>query len=181
MNNTVLAKRYAKALFQVGKEENALDDFNKALAEMAKLHAEVPEVGDVLTNPLYPQDVREKVMTHLVEALQAPTLMANFFNLLVQKRRADVLPDIAQVFRVLVDEERNMCRGTVISAAAISSDLNDKIKSTLEKITGKQVVVANEVDPAIIGGIIARVGDLVLDGSIKTQLKGLEESIKGSE
>jgi len=181
VKNTILAKRYAKALFQVGKEENALDDFSTALSEMVQVYAEVPEVGDVLTNPIYPQDVREKVMSHLVEAMKTPALMANFFNLLVQKRRAGVLPDIAEVFRALVDDERNMCQGTVISATDISSELNDKIKATLEKITGKQVVVKNEVDPAIIGGIIARVGDLVMDGSIKTQLKGLEESIKGSE
>lgn len=181
MNNTVLAKRYAKALFQVGKEENALADFSKTLTEMAELYTEVPEVVDGLTNPLYPQDVREKVMEHLVGAMKASALMANFLNLLVQKRRADVLPDIAMVFQALVDDENNMCQGTVISASEISSDLNDKIKATLEKITGKQVVVTNEIDPTIIGGIIARVGDLLLDGSIKTQLKGLEESIKGSE
>ncbi|MCK4839681.1 MAG: F0F1 ATP synthase subunit delta [Desulfobulbaceae bacterium] len=181
MNNTVLAKRYAKALFQVGKEESALDDFSKALSEMAALYIEVPEVVDGLTNRLYPQDVREKVMEHLIGAMKASALMANFLNLLVQKGRADVLPDIAMVFKALVDDERNMCQGTVISASEISSDLNDKIKATLEKITGKQVVVTNDVDPTIIGGIIARVGDLVLDGSIKTQLKGLEESIKGSE
>ena len=181
MNNTVLAKRYAKALFQVGKEENALADFSKSLSEMAELYTETPEVVDGLTNPLYPQDVREKVMAHLVGAMKASPLMANFLNLLVQKRRADVLPDIAMVFQALVDDENNMCQGTVISASEISSDLNDKIKATLEKITGKQVVVTNEIDPTIIGGIIARVGDLLLDGSIKTQLKGLEESIKGSE
>lgn len=181
MNNTVLAKRYAKALFQVGKEENALDDFSKVLTEMAGIYTEVPEVVDGLTNPLYPQDVREKVMEHLVGAIKASALMANFLNLLVQKRRADVLPEIAMVFQALVDEENNMCQGTVISASEISGELNDKIKATLEKITGKQVVVTNEIDPSIIGGIIARVGDLLLDGSIKTQLKGLEESIKGSE
>ena len=181
MNNTVLAKRYAKALFQVGKEENALADFSKTVTEMAELYTEVPEVVDGLTNPLYPQDVREKVMEHLVGAMKASALMANFLNLLVQKRRADVLPEIAMVFQALVDDENNMCQGTVISASEISSDLNDKIKATLEKITGKQVVVTNEIDPTIIGGIIARVGDLLLDGSIKTQLKGLEESIKGSE
>ena len=181
MNNTVLAKRYAKALFQVGKEENALDKFSSALSDMAKLYADVPEVVDGLTNPLYPQEIREKVMEKLVGAMKVSTLMANFFNLLVQKRRADVLPDIAEVFQSLVDDENNMCQGTVVSAMKISSKLNDKIKATLEKITGKQVVVSNEIDPSIIGGIIARVGDLVLDGSIKTQLKGLEESIKGSE
>jgi F-type H+-transporting ATPase subunit delta len=181
VNNTVLAKRYAKALFQVGKEENGLADFSKTLSQMAEFYAETPEVVDGLTNPLYPQDVREKVMAHLVGAMKASPLMANFFNLLVQKRRADVLPEIAMVFQALVDEENNMCQGTVISASKISSGLNKKIKATLEEITGKQVVVTNEVDPSIIGGIIARVGDLLLDGSIKTQLKGLEESIKGSE
>ena len=69
----------------------------------------------------------------------------------------------------------------MVSATKISGKLNDKIKATLEKITGKQVVVTNEIDPSIIGGIVARVGDLLLDGSIKTQLQDLKESIQGSE
>lgn len=181
MKNTVLAKRYAKALFQVGKEENALDSFNNALAEMATLYAQVPEVVDGLTNPLYPQDVREKVMAHLLGKMQASPMVANFMKLLVQKRRAEVLPDIAEVFQALVDAERNTCRGKVVSAAPLSGALNSKIKATLEKITGKQVLLRTEIDPSIIGGIVAQVGDLVLDGSIKMQLTGLKESIKGSE
>ena len=181
MKNTVLAKRYAKALFQVGKEENALDSFNSALAEMAVLYGQVPEVVDSLTNPLYPLEVREKVMEHLLAKMQVSTMVGNFMKLLVQKRRANALPDIAEVFQALVDVERNMCRGTVTSAAPLSGALNSKIKATLEKITGKQVLLRTEIDPTIIGGIIAQVGDLVLDGSIKTQLTGLKESIKGSE
>jgi F-type H+-transporting ATPase subunit delta len=181
VKNTVLAKRYAKALFQVGKEENALDSFNSALAEMAALYVQVPEVVDALTNPLYPLEVREKVMAQLLAKMQGPAMVANFMKLLVQKRRANALPDIAEVFQALVDVERNMCRGTVTSAAPLSGALNSKIKATLEKITGKQVLLRTEINPAIIGGIIAQVGDLVLDGSIKTQLTGLKESIKGSE
>jgi len=181
VNNTVLAKRYAKALFQVGKDEKSLEKFSKTLTEMAQLYADYPEVADGLTNPIYPQEVREKVMEHLVGAMKASPMMANFLNLLVQKRRTDVLPDIAEVFQSMVDEENNVCQGVVVSASKVSAGLNKKIKTTLEKITGKQVVVTNEVDSTIIGGIIAKVGDLVLDGSIKSQLKGLEESIKGSE
>ena len=91
------------------------------------------------------------------------------------------LVDQVREHQALVDEERNVCQGTVVSASEIDSGLNDKIKATLEKITGKQVVLTKEVDPSIIGGIVAKVGDLVLDGSIKTQLTGLKESIKGSE
>jgi len=181
VKNTVLAKRYAKALFQVGKEENALDSFNTALAEMTALYVQVPEVVDGLTNPLYPLQAREKVMEHLLAKMQVSTMVGNFLKLLVQKRRADTLPEIAGVFQTMVDEERNMCRGTVISAAPLNGVLNSKIKATLEKITGKQVLLRTEIDPSIIGGIVAQVGDLVLDGSIKTQLTGLKESIIGSE
>ena len=181
MKNTVLAKRYAKALFQVGKEENSLDEFNRALNELAGLYAAVPEVVDGLSNLVYPQDVREKVMEHLLGKLKVSTMVANFMKLLVQKRRAEVLPEIAEVFQDMVDKERNMCRGTVVSVAPLSGALNSKIKETLEKITGKQVLLKTEIDASIIGGIVAKVGDLVLDGSIKTQLTGLKESIKGSE
>jgi F-type H+-transporting ATPase subunit delta len=181
VKNTVLAKRYAKALFQVGKEENSLDEFNRALTELSGLYAAVPEVVDGLSNLIYPQDVREKVMEHLLGKMQVSAMVANFMKLLVQKRRAEFLPDIAEVFQAMVDKERNMCRGTVISSTPLSGALNSKIKETLEKITGKQVLLRTEIDDTIIGGIVAKVGDLVLDGSIKTQLTGLKESIKGSE
>jgi len=79
------------------------------------------------------------------------------------------------------DADQNISRGTVITASEISGELQTKVQSTLENITGNKVILTSEINPAIIGGIIAKVGDLVIDGSIKTQLAGLNESIKGSE
>ncbi len=181
MKNAVLAKRYAKALFAVGKEEGAFEDYSKALNDMAGLYASIPEMSDALTNQIYPLEVREKVMAHLIPALGISQVMGNFFKLLVQKRRANILPEIADVFQAMVDADKNMCRGMVTSALELSPALSDKVKATLEKITGKKVVLSTRVDPSIIGGIVAKVGDLVLDGSIKSQLAGLKESIKGSE
>jgi len=181
VKNAVLAKRYAKALFAVGKEESAFDDYSQALKAMADLFAGIPEVSDALTNPLYPVEVREKVMEHILASAGVSQVMGNFFKLLVQKRRADILPDVAQVFQAMVDADKNMCQGTVVSAMELTPELSAKVKETLEKITGKQVVLTTQVDPSIIGGIVAKVGDLVLDGSIKSQLAGLKESIKGSE
>ena len=136
---------------------------------------------DALTNPLYPMELREKVMADLISGLQADQLMANFLNLVVQKKRADILPEIADEFQVLIDADQNISRGTVTSATEISGELQAKVQSTLENITGKKVILTSEIDPSIIGGIVAKVGDLVMDGSIKTQLAGLNESIKGSE
>jgi len=181
VKNTVLAKRYAKALFAVGKEGNAFAEFTKTLNSMAELFAGMPEVADALTNPLYPVEAREKVMEHLLTSMQVSQVLGNFFKLLVQKKRANILPDVAAVFQAMVDAENNMCQGTVVSAMELTPELSAKVKATLEKITGKQVVLTAQVDPSIIGGIVAKVGDLVLDGSIKSQLAGLKESIKGSE
>ena len=180
MKNTVIAKRYAKALFAVGKEGNAFAEFTKTLNAMAELFVGMPEVADALTNPLYPVETREKVMEHLLASMQVSQVLGNFFKLLVQKKRANILPDIAAVFQAMVDADNNMCQGTVVSAMELTPELSAKVKATLEKITGKQVVLTAQVDPSIIGGIVAKVGDLVLDGSIKSQLAGLKESIKGS-
>lgn len=180
MKNTILANRYAKALFAVAQEENAFEEYAKHLNELADTFASVPEVGDALVNPVYPLEVREKVMDHIIVALDASPIMRNFLLLVVRKKRAAVLPEIAEAFQGLVDQLANTCQGTVVSAIELDETLKQKVQETLEKLTGKTVVLTTKVDPSIIGGVVAKVGDLVLDGSIKSQLTGLKESIKGS-
>ncbi len=180
MKNSILARRYAKALFAVGKEEAAVDAYAKALSELAALYANTPEVKDALINPMYPIDVRVKVIKDLMQTMGAIQVISNFMTLLVQKKRAAFLPEITEAFQALVDEDKNICRGTVVTATALSPALQSKVEAAMATLTGKQVSLASAVDPAIIGGFIAKVGDLVLDGSIKSQLEGLKESIKGS-
>lgn len=181
MRQTILARRYAKALFSLGKEQDKFGDYNQALGAIAGLYEANPEVEDSLTNPLYPLEARQKVMAKIAEVAQADTMLAAFLNLLVEKHRADILPDIAQVMQVMVDSEQGISHGSVVSAVDLDAALLEKIQATLEKITGNQVILESEVDPTIIGGVIAKVGDLVLDGSIRTQLNGLKESIKGRD
>lgn len=181
MKQTILARRYAKALFAVGKEKNTFETYREVLLALKDVYANVPEMAAVLTNPLYPMDLREKAMAGIVASLKVDKIMGNFLGLLVQKKRAEILPDIADEFSVMVDNEKNICHGHVISAVSMNSKLHKKVKTTLEKLTGKKVELTTSVDPTIIGGIIAKVGDLVLDGSIKTQLASLKDTIKGRE
>ena len=181
MRQTILAKRYAKALFAVSREEGTSDAYRETLNVLGDFMGTYPESMDALTNLLYPMELREKVMAQLVKALQADQYMTNFLNLVVQKRRADILPEIGAQFQALVDADQNVSRGRVIAASEISGALQAKVQTALENITGKKVILTAEIDPSIIGGIVAKVGDLVMDGSIKTQLAGLNESIKGSE
>ncbi len=181
MKQTILAKRYAKAIFSVGQEQNKYEEYNEALQGLSDLYSTHPEVIDALTNPLYPMDVKEKVMKGIVGSMMVDSIMDNFLNLLVQKKRAEILPEIAVAYQTMVDEAKNISHGNVISAITLSDELKEKIQTILEKLTGKKVELTTSVDPSIMGGIIAQVGDLVLDGSIKTQLAGLKDSIKGRE
>lgn len=180
MKNTIIAKRYAKALFAVGKEENAVELYAQALNIMGSLYAQAPPVQDALTNPMYPLEVRVKVVRDIMASMEASDVITRFMALLVEKKRAVALPEIAEAFQGLVDADKNMCRATVISATELNTAMRVKVESALSSLTGKEVAVTATVDPSIIGGIIAKVGDLVLDGSIKSQLNGLKESIKGS-
>jgi len=181
VKQTILARRYAKALFSVGKEQGTFGAYNDALQALSALYTSTPEVVDALTNPLYPMEIREKVMAGIVKSMETDTVMGNFLNLLVEKKRAEILPEIAEEFQIMVDEEQNISHGSVISAVELSDELQAKVRATLEKLTGKKVELTVSVDPSIIGGVIAKVGDLVLDGSIKAQLAGLKDSIKGRE
>ncbi len=181
MKQTILAKRYAKALFAIGKENSTYETYSEGLKAVAALFKSHPEVEDALTNPLYPIDVREKAMAAMVDSMDTDKVMGNFLKLLVEKKRAEILPEIAEAFQVMVDEHKNISHGSVVSAIELDADLQNKIKETLEKITGKKVELTASVDPSIIGGMVAKVGDLVLDGSIRTQLASLKGSIKGRE
>jgi F-type H+-transporting ATPase subunit delta len=181
VKQTILAKRYAKAIFTVGQEQKKYEKYNDVLQGLAGLYETHPEVIDALTNPLYPMDVKEKVMQGIVASMKVDKIMGNFLNLLVQKKRAQILPEIAVAYQTMVDEAKNISHGNVISAIELSDQLKANVQKILEKLTGKKVELTTSVDPSIIGGIIAQVGDLVLDGSIKTQLAGLKDSIKGRE
>lgn len=181
MKQTILAKRYAKAIFTVGQEQKKYEEYNEVLQGLANLYSTHPDVIDALTNPLYPMDVKENVMKGIVKSMKVDKIMGNFLNLLVQKKRAEILPEIALAYKTMVDEAKNISHGNVISAIELSDELKENVRKILEKLTGKKVELTTSVDSSIIGGIIAQVGDLVLDGSIKTQLAGLKDSIKGRE
>jgi len=178
----ILAKRYAKAIFSLGKEQGKVEAYAESLNAIAELYKNTElEVEDALTNPLYPVDARQKVMAKIAESVDADAIMTGFLNLLIEKKRVDVIPEIATAVQEMLDREENISHGSVISAIELDSTLLEKIQATLEKITGNKVILETQVDPSIIGGIVAKVGDLVLDGSIRTQLNGLKESIKGRE
>ena len=123
---------------------------------------------------------RKKLLLRIAELLKLSPLVSNFLKLLFDKLRLAALPGIAQVYQHLSDELENLKRAQVKSAVPLDEDTQKRLGQALEELTKSKVVMEFEEDPAIIGGVIARVGDLVLDGTVRSQLYSLRESlIKG--
>ena len=181
MISTVLAKRYAKALFAVGKEEDKLQAFNETLQELNTFLKDNPDIEAALESPIIGLDVKQDVTEELIKAAGVDDTMANFLRVLVEKNRIHYLSLIAEAYQELMDEEMGVVRARVTTAVPLSEEIKSQMKEVFAKATGKEVVLVAEEDPEIIGGVVAHVGDMVWDGSIKSQLEGFKESIGRGE
>ena len=181
MKNLAIARRYAKALLLIGKEDGQTDTYRKELGAFANLIEQEKSLQQVLVNPLYNADGRKKVLTSVMDNLNLSRAMTTFLLFLFDKGRIGFLGNINDFFQKFADELKGVARASLVSATELSSETVDKIRSALSKRTGKDIILEVEQDPSLIGGIVTRIGDLVLDGSIRTQLLNMKESLKRGE
>jgi F-type H+-transporting ATPase subunit delta len=175
-----VARRYAKALLTLGKEDGKYQEYGEGLSGFAHLLEREPELKDALLNPVHSRDDRHKLLLRILELLKMSPMVANLLQLLFDKNRLNALAGIAISYQELLDAVENVSRAKVKTAIALDEPTQKRLRKTLEKLTGSTVVMAVEEDPSILGGIVARVGDLVLDGSVRSQIQSLRESlIKG--
>ncbi len=174
MTGTVLGKRYATALFAVAKEDGKLEEFGASLRALGGLLEANPEVEMALVSPVYPADIKQKIVDELIKALSIEGILVNFLGLLVDRRRIQYLASIISSYEELMDEEMGVVRAVVKTAVSMTPELEASIAKIMADISGKKVVLRSEVDPAIIGGVVARIGDTVWDGSIRSQLRGFK-------
>ncbi len=181
MKNMAIARRYAKALMLIGKEDGQTETYRKELEGFSDLIATEKSLERAINNPLYDAAARRKVLATIIKKLALSGVMKSFFMLLFDKGRFVYLGSISDFYQKLADELKGIGRASLVSATALSSETVEKIRATLSERTGKDIILEVEQDPSLIGGIITRIGDLVLDGSIKTQLLSMRESLKKGE
>lgn len=179
MINTTLARRYAKALVEIGQAQNALDKFGQDLAGISELMSTSRDLREVLINPVFTKDDKKAIARDVLTKLGAEPLVANFVCVLIDRKRIDQLEGIETAFRAQVDQIRGITRGEIISAETLPEDIIAQVTAALSQTSGKQVVVTTRQDAALIGGLVAKVGDMQFDGTIRTQLNQLKESLKG--
>jgi F-type H+-transporting ATPase subunit delta len=172
-----LARRYAKALLEIGVKQSTYDTLGRELDRLAETFTKSPELRHALENPVFPLEKRRQVLEELARKLALSKTVRNFVLLLLDKGRIAHLPAIARAHRTLVDEHAGRVRATVISARPLDPALESRLKAALEKQSGKTVLLEKREDPSIIGGLVTQLGDLLYDGSVRTQLARLREQL----
>ncbi|MBO8143883.1 MAG: ATP synthase F1 subunit delta [Thermodesulfobacterium sp.] len=179
MRAMAIAFKYAKGLFTVAKELNKTKEFGEELNQIKDLLTSMPEVLSALQNPIYPPDLKMEIIDEVLKSIKVDPEIERFLKLLVERRRIQYIKEIVAMYQELLDEELNIARGEVITAYPLSPEEKKELEEVLKEYLKKEVILESKVDEEIIGGIKIKIGDLIFDGSLKTQLGKFKEIIKG--
>jgi F-type H+-transporting ATPase subunit delta len=173
-----IARRYARAVFGLGSDAAARA---KLLAELDALAVETAgnaELARVLFTPIHPRSERKNVMNEIGQRLGTSAEVRAVAEILVDHNRATLLPAIRDELRALVDAEAGRIEARVATARPLAAEAQEQLRQAISRRVNADVTLVVEVDPTLIGGIVARVGDLLLDGSIRTQLETLGANLR---
>jgi len=173
------AERYAKALFSLASDAGTIPATGQELGRLIEAMEQVPALRDVLVRPLYPAAERRAALRAVGERLGLSTLVLHFGSFLIDQRRTRDIEGIHAHYLRLAEEAAGRVRGEVVSAAPLDAGQLERLRTALARQTGRTVDLEVRVEPALLGGVVARVGDLVFDGSLRTQLAQLRASLTG--
>lgn len=177
MKTGAAAQRYAKAVFSIGVDSG---DFERIGGEIGAVVSAIDgneSLRGILLNPQHDSESKRKVVEAIAGKKGFTSTTKNLLLLLVDKGRLSLLQEIYRSYQILSDEKAGRMNARVVTAAQLSEPLIKEIADSLEKKTGKKVSISSEVEPSLIGGVVIKIGDIIYDGSIKTQLHKLRENI----
>lgn len=172
----IIANRYAEALFQLSEEENITKEIYNELQDVVDTIKSNKELDNVLKSPLVAKGEKIK----LIEALfnnKINNNLKNFLKILVEKGRISSLKSIELNFKQLLNDRDNIIEGTVISAVALTDEKVKELEEKLSKKYNKNVTLENKVDETILGGVLVRLGNTQIDGSVKTRLDNIKNQL----
>ena len=178
MTNRTAANRYARALLDVAvKEKSDLQQIEAQLAAFAELFKKHPTLEKVLLNPAVSVPQKTAAVAALTDRAQTVPIVAKLLGVLAERDRLVLVADLLAAYRERLLDYQNVVRAEVTTAAPIGADRAKAIEASLARVTGRTVTLATEVDPTIIGGVVARIGSTIYDGSVKRQLQKMRERL----
>jgi F-type H+-transporting ATPase subunit delta len=171
------AKRYAEAAYLIAREDGSEETWSEGLAAMAKLFGDDQAQAFLENSRVPPAD-----KARLVDSALAGTspLVLNLARLLLRRGKAALAPQIREAFQELLDEAKGISHATVTSAVPLTADDMKAVTQRLSDIAGGAVVIDTRVDGAILGGLVVRIGDRLIDGSTKSKLIALKRQLAGA-
>jgi F-type H+-transporting ATPase subunit delta len=174
--------RYARALLALAEERQDLPTVQREWKDLADTFTTSPALGPSLANSRVPIARRERLLGDLLDRLPASPATRSAARLLLCKGRILLLPEVAGAFEKMVEARTGRARATVTTAVPVGEDQQRRMQEALERLTGRKLTVERQVDPEILGGVVARVGDVLYDGSLRAALARLREKlIAGSD
>ena len=177
MSLSIVARRYAQAVMDLGVELGQVDAIVDEMAAFAAAWEGSPELRNAIENPLVGHAAKKAVVSDLADRLHVSPTTRHTILLLVDRRRPKALPYVAKALRELADARKGLLRAEVTTAAPLSESYYTRLQAQLEAMTGKRVVVDRRTDPDLIAGVVTRIGDRVLDGSLRTRLHSLRDAL----
>ena len=173
-----IARRYARALFDLAVEHGKVEAWADALVSLQQAVDSSPELRDVLENPVYTREQRRAIVEKLVTALKLEREPSSLVYLLGDRGRLEHLRPIVDTFTRFADQQLGRVRARITSAAPLDQGSAARIAERLSAATHAKVLVESDVDPSLLGGVVAQVGSLTYDGSLRTQLEELRRQLK---
>ena len=173
----VIAKRYATAILEIGVETGQLDTLVDELARAAQVYEESGELRAAFDDPLVPAATKKTILDEIAGRLGVSPVTRNTLALLLDRRRVRALPAIAGRLREMADAKRGIVRAEVMTAMPLGEDYFEKLQRELERITGRRVALDRKLEPALVAGVVVRVGDTVYDGSLVARIRAMKEQM----
>ena len=174
-----LAGRYAAALFELARDQKQLESVGTSLASVRQALIESSDFKELTTSPLVSREAAAKAVAGAASTMGLDPLTTNFLGVLAQNRRLAQLPAIIRAFNILAASYRGETTAEVTSAHPLTDDQIASLKTNLKTRLGRDVAVDLSVDPAILGGLVVKIGSQMIDGSIRTKLNSLAHAMKG--
>jgi len=172
-----LARRYAKAVLELGTANKNTDKLAADLRSLAKAMHDSAELITLLTNPAVRRGDRRKVIDELLNRIGAEQMTRNTVHLLLDGERMAYLPSISKALDHMIEAAAGRVSAELVSAKPLDPAQISQITASLEKLSGKRVTIVKREDPELLGGVIAKIGDTVYDGSLRSQLKTLRDEL----
>jgi F-type H+-transporting ATPase subunit delta len=174
----IIAKRYAKAYFALVQEQGRLAEAESELKEFAAFLDLNQELNRVLCNPVFEVAERKAVLVSLLKKLKLSKELKSLLCLMLEKNKIAYVSLVSENFARFVDAAEGRTKVELVSATELDEETLEALRKEFSRMTGKQVELTLAVDENLIGGIVARYGGMVYDGSIRTQLELIGESLK---